>query len=70
MTRKLQGICHTDVPSREASDDGESIRNAAAATCGALVAGRDAFQVHDEIERTGGPEKQLDRILKKRGDDR
>jgi len=53
------------VPSPEASDDGEFLRNAAAATCGARVAGRDAFQVHDEIERNGGPEKQLDRIIQR-----
>lgn len=67
-TRKLSGICHTDIPV-QADDTGEIMRQRCNESCGAHVVGRDAFQVNDEIQSRGGPEKQLDRIIKRtRGD--
>ena len=44
-------------------DVGASLRDAANATCGATVVGRDAFQVAAEIQQRGGGAAQLDRII-------
>lgn len=67
-TRKLSGLCHTDVP-HQADDTGEILRQRANESCGAHVVGRDLFQVADEIHSLGGAGKQLDRIINRtRGD--
>jgi len=58
-------ICHTDIPTREASDDLTSFRQQAAETCGADYSKGDLFDVRRQIESRGGAGAQLDRIVRR-----
>jgi hypothetical protein len=61
-------VCHTDIPSAT-GDSGESIRQAAAESCG-FRQGQDLFDAQREIEAGGGAEGILDAVVRRieRGD--
>jgi hypothetical protein len=55
---------HFDVPSSESGDSGEIMRERAAESCG-FHQGQDLEASRQELERGGGPEKVLDRVVKR-----